>query len=89
MFSTPLIIFMASFGPAPTTPHPSHAGVPRPGHSTADGATGGQSRGGQYDSTLPCPAGHPSVYADQDTLGLLGCRHTLLSHLQLFIHEEP
>lgn len=32
------------------------------------------------------PAGHMSSDADQDAVGFLGCKHTLLSHIELFIH---
>ncbi|KAK4824943.1 hypothetical protein QYF61_021631, partial [Mycteria americana] len=38
---------------------------------------------------LPRPAGHASFDAAQDAVGLLGCKHTLLSHVQLFIHQYP
>ena len=38
------------------------------------------------DNPLPLPAGHPSFYAAQDTFSCLGCKHTLLPHIQLFIH---
>ncbi|KAK4817103.1 hypothetical protein QYF61_027966 [Mycteria americana] len=36
---------------------------------------------------LPRPAGHASFDAAQDTVGLLGCKHTLSAHVQLFIHH--
>ncbi|KAK4806151.1 hypothetical protein QYF61_001078 [Mycteria americana] len=38
---------------------------------------------------LPRPAGHASFDAAQDTVGLLGCEHTLLAHVQLFVHQYP
>ncbi|KAK4830254.1 hypothetical protein QYF61_009321 [Mycteria americana] len=38
---------------------------------------------------LPQPAGHTSFDAAQDTVGLLGCKRTLLAHVQLFIHQYP
>ncbi|KAK4825882.1 hypothetical protein QYF61_003156 [Mycteria americana] len=38
---------------------------------------------------LPRPAGHASFDADQDTVGLPGCKRTLLAHVQLFIHQYP
>ncbi|KAK4819021.1 hypothetical protein QYF61_024137 [Mycteria americana] len=38
---------------------------------------------------LPQPAGHASFDAAQDMVGLLGCEHTLLAHVQLFIHQYP
>ena len=37
----------------------------------------------------PLPSGHPSSYAAQDTVGFLGCEHTLLALAQLFIHQNP
>ncbi|KAF1457511.1 Kelch-like protein 1, partial [Spheniscus mendiculus] len=36
---------------------------------------------------LPRPAGHASLDAAQDTIGLLGRERTLLAHVQLFIHQ--
>ena len=45
--------------------------------------------GVEGDSHLPLPAGHHSSDAAQDTVGLLGCRHTLLAHVSLFIHQNP
>jgi len=38
---------------------------------------------------LPRPAGHASLDAAQDTIGFLGCEHTLLDPVQLFIHWHP
>ncbi|KAK4830883.1 hypothetical protein QYF61_013812 [Mycteria americana] len=38
---------------------------------------------------LPRPAGHASFDAAQDTVGLLGCKRTLLAHVQLSIHQYP
>lgn len=38
---------------------------------------------------LPCPAGHTSFGASQDTVGLLGYEGTLLAHVQLPIHQYP
>ncbi|KAK4826501.1 hypothetical protein QYF61_009574 [Mycteria americana] len=38
---------------------------------------------------LPQPAGHASFAAAQDTVGFLGRKHTLLAHVQLFIHQYP
>ena len=40
------------------------------------------------ENPLPLPAGHPSVDAAQDTVGLLGCKSTLLIHVQLFIRPN-
>ncbi|KAK4825361.1 hypothetical protein QYF61_026880 [Mycteria americana] len=36
---------------------------------------------------LPRPAGHAAFDAAQDRVGLLGCEHTLLGHVQLFIYQ--
>ncbi|KAK4818202.1 hypothetical protein QYF61_008586 [Mycteria americana] len=36
---------------------------------------------------LPRPAGHASFDAAQDAVGFLGCKCTLLAHVQLFIHQ--
>ena len=36
---------------------------------------------------LPSPAGHASLDAAQDMVGFLGCKGTLLSHVQLAIHQ--
>ncbi|KAK4816284.1 hypothetical protein QYF61_014582 [Mycteria americana] len=38
---------------------------------------------------FPQPAGHTSLDAAQDTVGLLGCERTLPAHVQLFIHQYP
>ncbi|KAK4829697.1 hypothetical protein QYF61_006072 [Mycteria americana] len=38
---------------------------------------------------LPQPAGHASLDAAQDTVGLLGCECSLVAHGQLFIHQYP
>ena len=40
------------------------------------------------DDHLPCPAGHPSFDAAQDTVGLLGGKSTLLTCVQLFVHQD-
>jgi len=34
---------------------------------------------------LPCPADH----AAQQKIGFLGCEHTLVAHVELFIHQYP
>lgn len=39
------------------------------------------------DNPLPSHC-HPSVDAAQDTLDL-DCKHTLLAHIQLFVHQNP
>jgi len=38
---------------------------------------------------LSLPAGYSSFDAVQDIVGLPGCKHTLLPHVQLFIHLDP
>jgi len=38
---------------------------------------------------LPRPTGHPSLDAAHDTVGFLGCRCTLLAHVELLIHQYP
>ena len=38
---------------------------------------------------LSRPVGHASLDAAQDTVGLLGCEHTLLSHVELLISWHP
>ena len=40
------------------------------------------------DNHLPLPPGHPSSDAAQDAVGLLDCKHALLAHIQLFIHQK-
>jgi len=57
----------------------------RPGRSTPDVTSQGQSRGGQSPS---CPAGHAPVDTAQGTFGFLGCKSTLLAHVQLFFHQN-
>ena len=44
-------------------------------------------RGVEWQNPLPCPARHASFDAVQDTVGFLGCKCTLLSHAQFFIHQ--
>lgn len=41
------------------------------------------------DNPLPYPAGHSSVDAAQDSVGILACKHALLAHFKLFIHQNP
>lgn len=43
----------------------------------------------EQDHFLPFPAGHPSSDAPLHTVGLLSHRHTLLAHVQFFIHHNP
>ena len=38
---------------------------------------------------LPQPAGQTYFDASQDTVGFLGCKGTLLAHVQLPIHQYP
>ena len=37
----------------------------------------------EWQNHLPQPAGHASFDAAQDMVGFLGCRHTLLGHVEL------
>ena len=41
------------------------------------------------DNYLPLPAGHPSSDGTQNTIGLLGCKHTLLVHVKFFVSQNP
>jgi len=41
------------------------------------------------DSHLPHPTDHFTSDVPQDTLGLPGCKSTLLSHVPPFIHQDP
>ncbi|NXI45017.1 TENS3 protein, partial [Galbula dea] len=41
------------------------------------------------ENHLPPPAGHASLAAAPDTVGLLGCKHTLAAHVELLIHQHP
>jgi len=45
--------------------------------------------GAEGQNHLPRPAGHASLDAAQDMVGLLGCERTLSAHVQLFIHQYP
>jgi len=38
---------------------------------------------------LPRPAGHASLDAAQDMVGLLGCEHTLVGHPELLVYQQP
>jgi len=40
------------------------------------------------DSQHPCPVGHHSYEAAQDTVGLLGHKCILLAHVKLFVHQS-
>ncbi|XP_064913828.1 translin-associated protein X isoform X3 [Columba livia] len=67
---------------------------PGPCLSGAEGSRAGcrtqvgshQSRG-EGQNHLPGPSGRVAFAAAQDTIGLLGCKHTLLDHVQSFIHR--
>ncbi|KAK4829425.1 hypothetical protein QYF61_004300 [Mycteria americana] len=54
---------------------------------------GSHQNGVEGQNHLPQPADHASFDAAQDTVGVLGCEHTLLAHVQLFvqlfIHQHP
>jgi len=43
----------------------------------------------ERNNLLSLCAGHLSFHAAQETAGLLGCSHTLLAHVQLFVHQDP
>lgn len=61
-------------------------GGSRTGWSSPDEASHGQSTEGQSPPS-PC---WPSLFdAVQDALGLPGCKHTLLVHVELFVHHHP
>jgi len=54
------------------------------------GLQGGSHQSGvEGENPLPRSAGHVALDAAQDMLGFLGCEHTLLAHIQLFIHQYP
>ena len=50
---------------------------------------GSHESGVKGQNYLPRPAGHASLDADQDTVDLLACKHTLLAHIKLFIPQYP
>ena len=43
----------------------------------------------ERQNPLPRHAGHTCFDAVQDMVGLLGCRCTLVAHVQFFIHQYP
>lgn len=48
----------------------------------------GSHQGGEEgQNPLPRPAAHTASDAAQDTVGSLGCKHTLLGRVRLFIHQ--
>jgi len=46
-------------------------------------------RGAEGQNPLTCPAGHTSLDAAHDIVGLLGCECTLVAHSKLFIYQYP
>jgi len=50
---------------------------------------GSHESGVKGQNALPCPAGHASPDAAQDTVGFLGCQSTLPAHVELPIHQYP
>jgi len=50
---------------------------------------GSQESGVKRHNHLPRPAGHASLDAAQDTVGFLGCKRTLLAHVELCVHQYP
>ena len=43
---------------------------------------------GERENHLPCPAVHPSSDGAQDTIGLAGCKCTLLAEVKFFIYQD-
>ena len=50
---------------------------------------GSHQSGAEGQNPLPQPAGHIAGDAAQGTVGLLGCEHTLLPHVQVLLHQQP
>jgi len=50
---------------------------------------GSHQSGVKGQKPLPRPAGHVSLDAAQDMVGLLGCECTLVAHIKLFIQQYP
>ena len=50
---------------------------------------GSHNSGVKGQNHLPRPAGHTSLDAAQDTVGFLGCKHTLPAHIELLIRQYP
>jgi len=48
----------------------------------------GPHQGGQENSPHPPAAGRSCFDAAQVTVGLLGCKHTLLAHAKFFIYQD-
>jgi len=76
---------VASTEPAPTGPCLSFAEGSRAGRSTPGGS---HKSGVEGQNRLPCPAGHASLDAAQDTVGFLGCKCTLLAHVELHVIQH-
>lgn len=55
--------------------------------ATCSGVLPPEQSGEAESSPLTCC--HPPLDAAQDTIGLLGCRRTLLAHVQSFTHQYP
>jgi len=79
-YSSPLVISWPSSGPIPTVPCLSRVWGLSPEHGTLNGASQGQSKGRQFP-----PSRHPSV----DAVDPPGCKHTLQTDVQLFVHQNP
>ena len=41
------------------------------------------------ENHLRRPAGHASFDAAQNTVSFLGCKHTLLGHIELLVNQHP
>ncbi|KAK4832092.1 hypothetical protein QYF61_020707 [Mycteria americana] len=50
---------------------------------------GSHESGVEGENHLPRPAGPASFDAAQDTVGFLGCKHTLPGHVELLINQHP
>jgi len=50
---------------------------------------GSHKSGVKGQNHLPRPAGHASLDAAQDRVGLLGCERTLLDHIDLLVNQHP
>ena len=74
-----------SSGLSPKVPHLSCVGGPKFGHSTLAEASQRRTEG---DNHLPCPAGHPSFDAAQDTVVFPGYKQTLLFLVKLLMHQN-
>jgi len=48
---------------------------------------GSHQSGAEWKNPLPRPDAHTACDAAQDTVGLLGCKCTLVAHVWLFIHQ--